>query len=808
MTDRTSTGTTMTDGLPADATLIDALARGIEDGLQSNSGIETPPVVLLWPDPDGDFAPYIPALRQARPVLTLGDWDPDAATGPAYWLRFELDRLPADIMTGEATGTGVVPVGTPVVYLPGVSRSAFHDAEHCPLTLRPLFALQFSGRIWGTSKRLDWTLVVALRDLAGARVQAGEKHGTALRQARVKLAGVPLGDLRANAPLRDTWLLSLLIDDAPRALLRWLNDPTGVAAALGEGGLAALVDVASGQYGVDLTRLGPAEVAARLADRQGAWASVWDRFAENPTAWSGVVEQLRQAHGLTTHQPGLLGGMAPSPIKRGKTTKRPAGSFPQDNQEAESALRVELGRVAQLPPAGARNAIRHLETEHGPRRDWVWAALGRAPLAAALGWLAALAEATALPAGGPTVAAIVDSYAGGGWRADDALLRALASVSGDDQMAVAGAAVALYRSWVRDGAAALQAAWAADPPTRPEPPVGLKARGGTCVIFADGLRYDLGQRLGAELTAAGLPATVRPHLAALPTVTPTAKNAVAPVASLLAGGPDFDPSVAATGQKLSATVLRQLLRDNGWQVLTGPETGDPMDGRAWTELGQIDSYGHNAKLDVARQAQTEIDGLVDRVRKLIAAGWRTVTVVTDHGWLLLPDGFPKNELYLHLTEERKGRCARLKPGAEPEQQVVPWHWDASVGIAIAPDITSFQSGNVYDHGGLSPQEVVIPVVTVGAAQPAAAAAKIGQVTWRGLTCRVTITGAVDGLRLQLRGAAADAGTALTGVKTPKGDGTTPLLVEDEDQGGRMVWVVLFAADGTIIDQRSTSVPIT
>ena len=798
----------MTDGLPADATLIDALARGIDVGLQSNSGIETPPVVLLWPDPDGDFAPYIPTLRQTIPVLTLGHWDPDAATGPAYWLRFELDRLAAAAPAAPADGPAQVPAGTPIVYLPGVSRSAFHDAEHCPLPLRPLFALQFTGRIWGTGKGLDWTLAAALRDLIGARVQPGEKHATALRQARAKLVHVPLGDLRTNAPLRDTWLLGLLIDDAPRELLRWLNDPAGAATALGEGGLAALVDVASGQYGVDLTRLGPAEVAARLADRQGAWVPVWGRFAENPAAWPGVVDQLRQAHGLTTHQPGLLGGMAPAPVRRGKAARRPAGSFPQDNDEAEATLRVELGRVAQLPAAGARNAIRHLETEHGPRRDWVWAALGRAPLAGVLRWLVALAEATALPAGGPTVAAIVASYAGGGWRADDALLRALAEVSGEDRSAVAGAAASLYRSWARDGAAALQAAWATDPPARPEPPVGLKARGGTCVIFADGLRYDLGQRLGAELTAAGLPATVRPHLAALPTVTPTAKNAVAPVASLLAGGAGFDPSVAATGQKLSAQVLRTLLRDNGWQVLSGSETGEPMDGRAWTELGQIDSYGHNAKLDLARQAQVEIEGLVDRVRKLIAAGWRTVTVVTDHGWLLLPDGFPKNELYLHLTEDRKGRCARLKPDAKSEQQVVPWHWDASVGIAIAPDITSFQGGNVYDHGGLSPQEVVIPVVTVGAAEPAAVAAEIGQVTWRGLTCRVTVTGAVDGLRLQLRAAAADAGTALTGVKTLKADGATPLLVEDEDQGGRMVWVVLLGADGTIVDQRSTSVPIT
>ena len=45
---------------------------------------------------------------------------------------------------------------------------------------------------------------------------------------------------------------------------------------------------------------------------------------------------------------------------------------------------------------------------------------------------------------------------------------------------------------------------------------------------------------------------------------------------------------------------------------------------------------------------------------LIAHGWRQVIVITDHGWLLLPDGLPKTELKEHLTEIRKGRCARLK----------------------------------------------------------------------------------------------------------------------------------------------------
>ena len=57
-----------------------------------------------------------------------------------------------------------------------------------------------------------------------------------------------------------------------------------------------------------------------------------------------------------------------------------------------------------------------------------------------------------------------------------------------------------------------------------------------------------------------------------------------------------------------------------------------------------------------------IDSLVDRIEALLSYGWRQVLIVTDHGWLLLPNGFPKVELPQHLTSLLKGRCAVLKDG--------------------------------------------------------------------------------------------------------------------------------------------------
>ena len=801
----------MTDGLPTDATFHDALVAGLRHGADYNQNVETPPVALLWTDPAHDWEPFIPALRDQEdlPIYTLGDWDPARQTGPAYWLRYTLDLLPCaadDDETGDEHKRVAGRPSVPIVYLPGYSRDQFHVANDCPNALRPLFALQFQGRFWDNRSHLDWTLPTALRDLAGARVQSGEKHLKALRQARPKLGDLALAELRAQAPLRDDYLLGLLISDRPRAMLRWLNDPVGERERLGDAGWSALVGVADNTYRVDLNRLSPVEVAARLAERQGEWATVWDRFTENVRDLPGVVAQLRAAHGVTAHQPGLFGGVEPPPVRKRGSRKPVGGAFPQDNEQAEDALRQELGRIAAFPASTARASILHLEGEHGLRRSWVWAKLGQTSLAEALEHLVTLAAAVETPPGGATVADITASYSAGGWRADDAMLRALAAVeSAADLEAVGGAALALYRQWLTDGATALQTAWQAHPPSRPEPPVGLDALDGTCVLFADGLRFDLGQRLVAALVAAGLPAAIRPHLAAVPTVTPTAKNAVAPVAGLLTGGFGFDPTIGATGSKMTAPNLRSLLRDNGWQVLAGSATGEPEGGRAWTELGAIDSYGHESGPILARRVREEIDRLVARIRQLSEAGWRQVTVVTDHGWLLLPGGLPKNELGIHLTEARKGRCARIKPGAMTEQQVVPWHWDADVRIAVAPGICCFEAGHVYDHGGISSQESVIPVITVGAPPAAMIPPEIASIRWRGSRCRISVTGDWADVRAQLRLSAGDPDSAITAAVVVDEEGEGSMLAQDDALEGRRVWAVLLGPDGGVVGQRSTIV---
>jgi len=517
---------------------------------------------------------------------------------------------------------------------------------------------------------------------------------------------------------------------------------------------------------------------------------VWERFAESPAVYVGITEALRRA---------------PRPFSG--TLSHTTGTWPQENDEAEAALRVALGALHERDPPEARSRILALEAEHGARRASVWATLGKAPLAHALAALARLAEATATPLSGGNVAGVVAAYTAGGWEADAAALTALAAVTDTaDVLAVKGAVRALYMLWLRDAAELFAAAVREDGAHYVPPPRVVTApTPGVCILFADGLRFDMGKLLVARLTDRGLTAAISAHLAALPPVTPTAKPAVSPVAGLLAPGTDFDLTVATTGQKVSVEVLRQQLTSTGYTVLRGEETGDGT-GAAWTESGALDAYGHAQGWKLARRVQEEAGELADRIAALLAAGWREVRVVTDHGWLLLPGGLPKAEIPVGITDARKGRCARLKGNALWEGQMVPWYWDADVQVAVAPGISCFEAGKEYEHGSLSPQECIVPTVTVTANAAPAATATITGARWTGLRCRVMLDGKATGCTVDIRTKAGDVTSSVVqSVKSAGEDGTAVLFVPDDDCVKMAAFVVLTDARGIVLHQSPTTI---
>lgn len=759
-------------------TFLDAIADALRRAGTYNKNDQVAPAAVLWPDKERQWETLLPRLRGHLPLLTLGPYNPVEKTGPAYWLRCMIARtLPDDLLLGE---------GTPVIYMPGISRQEIRAVEDCPKPLQPLAELQYRGVLWTQKNGRDWTIPAFVQSADGGLGIAVVGNGAtkeALQRALLKLADEPLAVLGKEAPLRPAFLDALLNPDEVRRLLLWLEDPAGYRQRCDPAEWAAFCNLGRTKYGFHPVQDGEITAAQLLAQRQGAWALAWRRFAEAPAAYPKLPDLLRRAR----PQP-------PLPLFAYDE------SWPQDNEAAERQLRESLAEFGAKSPHEVRQAVSSLEGQHSMRRSWVWTTLGLSPLASALQHLAALAEATARPLGGTTVAEIAAAYAEWGWQVDAAVIDALSAVEHPDDVAAVRAEIqVLYRPWLEAAANAMQqAVLAGDPSLTYCPPNLAPQPPGTCLVFSDGLRFDVGQLLVAALEHKGWACQTDWHLAALPSVTATGKPAVAPVASLLKGGPRLELVVSATGATVNVDVLRKLLGDLGYQVLRGDDLGDPS-GRAWTELGDIDSYGHAHGWKVAHHIAAEIRALASRISALLDHGWKRVVVVTDHGWLLLPGGLPKAQLPEHLTEVRKGRCARLKATASTAEPCVPWFWDQGVRIALARGIHCYEAGKECEHGGLSPQECVVPVIEArlppsGVAQ----SVQIQSVAWKGLRCTATIIGAAPDMVVDIRTKPGDSHTSLTlAPKLPNADGSISLLVQDEDKTGVASVIVVLSADGAV-----------
>lgn len=204
-----------------------------------------------------------------------------------------------------------------------------------------------------------------------------------------------------------------------------------------------------------------------------------------------------------------------------------------------------------------------------------------------------------------------------------------------------------------------------------------------------------------------------------------------------------------------------------------------------------------------------MDEIADRIESMLAVGWKRVTVVTDHGWLLVPGGMPKVQLPMYLASTRWGRAAVLKTTATAQGHlVVDWRWEPSVRVALPPGISSYKGGAKYEysHGGLSLQECLTPVITVERhADASGAHVVIDEANWRGMRCRVAVSDAPSSATVDLRIKPNDPSTSILSAPKAVVDGRASLLVEDDDNLGSSACVVVLDPAGKPIAKRTTVV---
>jgi len=767
-----------------------ALAAALQSAAKGNSHAAASAAAVLWPDKEGQWQAALPLLKKLMPSLCeLGAYNPDERRGPAVWLKCALAGSIPEVQLA----------GVPVVYLSGVSRAELRAIESCPRDLQPLAELQYRGAFWSQVNAKDWTLGAFLASKnGGLGLEVAQDKATQEALLQTLQAGVLLDqrvdELRGRT-INAEWLQGLLAPNPTRDLLLWMNAPDVARSQWSDVLWDVFTKRCKMDFGFDPVADGVLVAAERLAHAEGKWAAVAELYRDSYSSFPNIFGLLAKVQppqmGLFPDQ-GLLAG------------------YPQANEQSESALRYALSACASMLAPQACSAVLAAEKEHGLRRSWLWARMGRSPLAAALEHLALVAERSSLLPIGQTPADLAAGYQQSGWQVDQAALHALACVHTKSDLDAVGAALrAMYLPWIEETARRLQEAVKKEgglPPLSTEKASGLGA--GTCTVFVDGLRYDVAMQLQQRLLTLGS-ANISARWTSLPTVTASGKAWCSPVAAHIAGtvaDTEFEPRVAADGKPLSGHNFRKLLTDQGVQPLDKHETGDPQ-GQAWTEAGDLDHYGHEHGLRLARDLDSQLDQVVERVAELAEAGWKHIRIVTDHGWLLMPGGLPKSELAKHQTETRWGRCAVLKDSAYGTPLTFGWDWCKDVQVAYAPGVSSFIAGAEYAHGGISLQECLVPVLQLdcaGAAK-AAAAVTIQSVTWKGLRCTVVVEGASPGQRVDIRSKAALASSSLAASVKPLEGGKASLAVADDEHMGAAALVVVLSAEGDVLQKQVTTV---
>ena len=715
----------------------------------------------------------------------LGSYEPEARTGPAIWLRC--------VVGGTMEPPGEPVQRTPILYLPGFERDHLRAGEACPEAVRPLVELLYRGVPWNHPNGKDWTVFAFLASPKGVGLDIAGDRATldSLRGALAEVALQPVAQLRGRR-LDANNFNELLVDDFRHDLLRWMGNPDVIRTRLDEAEWAAFRRQCEEKLDFDPDREADVTAGARLGEGRGRWAALWNRYAKVPEAYPGVQELLLRS--------------------------RPAGELPFDrerwpdlNEEDEAEVRKMLAALPQRPATEARDAVLSLEAAHGPRRGWVWAALGGAPMAAVLEPLARLAEATRSAIGGQTPDDIAATYADIGWRADAAAREAVAT-SGADTEAVAAVVRHLLEPWLEDTAQAFQDAVERTPlPGRSDQAL-VEADEDECLVFVDGLRHELGRHLAERLEARGREVSVGHRWAAIPTVTATAKPAVTPMADLVEGAEltaDFQPSLHMEDEPVRPAKpahLREGMGARGYQIVGDGTLDLPLEqgARGWLETGRIDKFGHDHDAATfARLVGEELDQLADRIAQLLDAGWRSVRVVTDHGWLWLPGGLPMVTLPRHLTESQWSRCAVVSGESTPDIPRHPWHWNADEWFATPSGIACFSKRDEYAHGGLSPQECLIPDIRVTRSEAAAARVTIRSIRWQGLRCYAEIEGAGATVTADLRlGSAAGDSVAKT-ANSVQDDGAVSLLLADHEHEDAALVLVVTDAEGRVLSHQGT-----
>jgi len=258
--------------------------------------------------------------------------------------------------------------------------------------------------------------------------------------------------------------------------------------------------------------------------------------------------------------------------------------------------------------------------------------------------------------------------------------------------------------------------------------------GRVAYFLVDAMRYEMGAELVERLTTHG-EVTIRPAVGVLPNITTISMGALMPGAS-------FNHDVVDVGGKLVALVegaeLGDLRARKKYLAARVPSSVDLELGEVHTlsrsrlraKLGEaelvvirsqeIDFFGES-RFQARAVMDTVIENLARAVRKLAAVGVGTAVITADHGHIYASadrDESMRIDAPGGRTVELHRRCWIGRGGATPAACVRvsarALGNDTDLDLVFPVGAGVFRSGGdlAFHHGGPSPQEMIVPVITV------------------------------------------------------------------------------------------------
>ncbi len=270
--------------------------------------------------------------------------------------------------------------------------------------------------------------------------------------------------------------------------------------------------------------------------------------------------------------------------------------------------------------------------------------------------------------------------------------------------------------------------------TQIHPDVVATMSGPVAYFLVDAMRFEMGVELASQLDGTK-ELTIRPAIAALPTITPIGMAALLPGAAASFSVIESKGKCAA---KIEDTVMPSLTERLKFLKAKVPDVVDlPLGkllGASASKLGktigdaslilvrsqEIDALGENVDELMARAAMEGAIGNVSRaIRKLATAGVENFVVTADHGhqFSIRKDDDMKTDNPGGDTVALHRRCWVGRGGTTPPGTVrvtgAELGYDSNLEFVFPKGLGVFKSGGglSFHHGSLSLQELVVPVLS-------------------------------------------------------------------------------------------------